>query len=234
MRRQLQRWQQRPACQSEAKWNITTDFWWFISFYYFYWLWWWFDSWACQIGSRGFHKCNLVWLGLEINRFNISIRVKNSHYPQSPSVTFCKSKHFLCYIFQTDFLWPKFLVFFFKSDCCLECDSAYWWSRQHSGMQVSGWGLNMELTKDDCILNQMETVWGEKNEDILWTRPDPESVSRASALSTKFWQWNNAQIKGKIKVWERERIKQHEDDEEETDRNSQRGSSSFQSESAMS
>lgn len=95
-------------------------------------------------------------------------------------------------------------LFFFKSDRCLECDSAYWWSRQHSGMQVSGWGLNMELTKDDCILNQMETVWGENNEDILWTRPDPESVSRASALSTEFWQWNNAQIKGKIKVWERE------------------------------
>lgn len=209
---------------SEAKWNITTHVWWFISFYYFYWLWWWLDSRAHQTGGWGFHKCHLVWFGLEINHFNISIRVQNSHYWQSSSVTHYRAKHFLWQIFYEQ----KSL--FLKQIAVLkwyECDSAYWWSRQHSGMQVSGWGLNMEWTKDDCILKQMDTGWGGevKNEEVLWTRPDPESVSRASSFTfhpkvdIEFWEWNNAQRKGKIRVWERERIKQREDDQEQTDRN---------------
>lgn len=41
-----------------------------------------------------------------------------------------------------------------------KCDPAHLLSRQHFDMQVSGWGLNIELTKDNCILNQMENDWG--------------------------------------------------------------------------
>lgn len=52
-------------------------------------------------------------------------------------------------------------VSFLKSDFWndLNVIVLFWWSRQPSGMQVSGRGLNVGLTKDDCILNQIGTGW---------------------------------------------------------------------------
>lgn len=94
---------------------------------------------------------------------------------------------------------------------CRSVDEAWIWSGQKTIVFWNKWTL---------------VGGGEvKNEEVLWTRPDPESVSRASSFTfhpkvdIEFWEWNNAQRKGKIRVWERERIKQREDDQEQTDRN---------------